>query len=385
MNYLKLLLRGLFFSFLIISCSNNESVINEPTDQQSSSELTKKDIAFHLIDLMQEKQFKENVFSQLKNQQPSVALSKILDKNNYKSNSKSFKALKNKVHFLDQKNTIKNNSIEVLELWMHQEIKENDFNDVLISFAPEGNENTWTKVEAYTLKKELVYLDPKDPPKQTVIVIEDSGFETLKLEVEKMNDVLRNEGLQNQRFTKTSSKNYTASNKGAIETTKLERIELDDDQEPWISGAAEIYAITSGIRDSNNTPEIKIIPMYYLDHKDEVYYPNQILLFWDDYQYQAANIQLFEKDSGENYQELTQAIVSGVFQIIGIFTAQPWVNVLGQVAGAIIQAMPSGTFTNDDDYVDSFYTIEKNKTYTNYRGAARNAKVTLKPFTVLEN
>ena len=47
--------------------------------------------------------------------------------------------------------------------------------------------------------------------------------------------------------------------------------------------------------------------------------------------------------------------------------------------------MPSEWFTDDDDYVDSFYTIEKNKPYTNYYGAAGNAKVNLRPFTLLEN
>ncbi len=387
MNHLKLLIKSLIISLIIVGCANNESIIdNEAVDNSSDLKLSKKEIAFNLIDLMQNNNFKNILFTQLKNQTPSIALSTILNQNTNQTNTKAFKNLEKQVAYLNEQNSTKNKSVEVLELWLQNEINENDFDNVLISFTPEGNENTWTKVEAYTLTKELVYLDPKEAPKQPVIVIENSGFEALKLEVEKMNEILRKEGLQNERFTKTKfDKGYTPANKANLETTKLERIVLDDDQEPWISGAAEIYAITSGIKDNNNTPEIKIIPMYYLDYKDEVYYPNQILLFWDDYQYQAANIQLFEKDSGENYQELTQAIVSGVFQIIGIFTAQPWVNVLGQVAGAIIQAMPSGTFTNDDDYVDSFYTIEKNKTYTNYKGAARNATVTLKPFTVLAN
>lgn len=201
-----------------------------------------------------------------------------------------------------------------------------------------------------------------------------------------MNKYLREEGVQNMRFAngKPNLDARAAENAG-LETTKLDKIRLNNDEEPWISGAAEVYAITSGIKDAGNKPEIKVIPMYYLDYDGTDYYPNQILLFWNDYKYQAANIQLFEKDDNVNYKSLVSTIVSGVFQIIGTVSTQPWVNVLGQVAGAIIQAMPDQWYTNNDDYVDSFYTIEKNKRYTNHYGARGNAKVNLSPFFVAAN
>lgn len=44
--------------------------------------------------------------------------------------------------------------------------------------------------------------------------------------------------------------------------------------------------------------------------------------------------------------------------------------------------MPSGWFANDDDYVDSFYTLEKGRYYTGYLGAARNATLSLAPYTL---
>ena len=234
--------------------------------------------------------------------------------------------------------------------------------NVLFSFAPEGDEKSWSVIEAYNMNKEVVYLDVNKVPDQPVIVVETNGFETLKKEVELMNEYLRKEGVQNSRFEKLGNNLSDLSSRAqGLETTKLDKVRLNDDEEPWISGAAEVYAITSGIKDSSNSPEIKVIPMYYLDHDGRDYYPNQILLFWDDYEYQAANIQLFEKDDNTNYKDLVSTIVSGVFQIIGTVSTQPWVNVLGQVAGAIIQAMPNSWYTNNDDYVDSFYTIEKNK------------------------
>lgn len=201
-----------------------------------------------------------------------------------------------------------------------------------------------------------------------------------------MNKYLREEGVQNQRFNKGDAElNKMFSGKNALETTKLDKIRLNNDEEPWISGAAEIYAITSGIKDGGNKPEIKVIPMYYLDYDETDYYPNQILLFWDDYKYQAANIQLFEKDDNINYKNLVTTIVNGVFQIVGTVSTQPWIGVLGQVAGAIIQAMPNDWYTNNDDYVDSFYTIEKYKEYRDYSGARKNATVALSPFYVSPN
>jgi len=39
---------------------------------------------------------------------------------------------------------------------------------------------------------------------------------------------------------------------------------------------------------------------------------------------------------------------------------------------------------NDDDYVDSFYTLEKGRTYVDYPGAAKNATVSLSPYRLLE-
>ena len=253
----------------------------------------------------------------------------------------------------------------------------------LFHLPPYEEEDQMKPIKAFNLNGETIYLDPVNAPNFPVIVVETSGFEALKVETEFMNKFFKEAGLQTgEAIEKLSNAN---KNREGLETTKLDKIRLNDDQEPWISGAAEIYAITSGIRNSDNEPEIKVIPMYYLDEDDKDYYPNQVLLFWDDYAYQAANIQLFEKDDNTSYQDLASAIVNGVFQIAGTLSGQPWVNVLGQVANAILEAMPEQWFTNNDDYVDSFYTIEKNKNYTNYYGASGNAKVNLSPFFIQSN
>lgn len=390
MRFPRILFAGIIASTVMSSCSNSEELNYQSesgllnVDQQ----VNKKEVALELIDLMKNQSFKTKTLHLLENQEPSVPLSKVLNESaSFVGKSTSYQNLATKASQLESfANEGTPDKIEILELWMLNSNKTKDFSNVLFSFAPEGDEKNWSVIEAYNMNKEVVYLDVNKVPDQPVIVVETNGFETLKREVALMNEYLRKEGVQNSRFEKLGN-NLSDLNSRAqgLETTKLDKIRLNDDEEPWISGAAEVYAITSGIKDSSNSPEIKVIPMYYLDHDDRDYYPNQILLFWDDYEYQAANIQLFEKDDNTNYKDLVSTIVNGVFQIIGTVSTQPWVNVLGQVAGAIIQAMPNSWYTNNDDYVDSFYTIEKNKSYTNYYGARGNAKVNLSPFFVASN
>lgn len=388
----RILFGALLASMLFIGCNNSEELVtgsDNLVEQQTSDLVNKKEAAFQFIDLMKNQSFKEKTVELLINQQPSVSMSKILEQTSeFVGSEEAYKSLASKTTMLESRASkdAAPDKIEILEVWMHNGKRIDDFSNVLFSFAPEGDEETWNRIEAYTIDKEVVYLDSKIAPSQTVIIIETDGFETLKKEVAYMNKYLQEGGVQNERFLNSSfDLNAISARNTGLETTKLDKIRLNDDEEPWVSGAAEVYAITSGIKDDKNNPEIKVIPMYYLDHDDTDYYPNQILLFWDDYQYQAANIQLFEKDDNTNYKDLVSAIVNGVFQIIGTVSTQPWVSVLGQVAGAIIQAMPDSWYTNNDDYVDSFYTIEKNKNYNNYYGARRNAKINLSPFYVAPN
>ncbi|MFL0204428.1 DUF3103 family protein [Tenacibaculum maritimum] len=390
MKTLQTLMKTLVVSLLLVGCNNSDelTVLDQKLETNS---INKKEVTLDFIDLMKDVAFKDMTLGLLKEQKPSVVMSKILEEGAKTGavHQKAYNSLSKRATQSESRSVAESDSdkLEILEVWMHNPKNNVDFSNVLFSFAPEGNEKDWSVIEAYTMNKEVVYLDVKNPPKQPVIVIETDGFETLKKEVEYMNAQLRLEGVQNARLAggKMAFKSNSAAHEGdhdGIQTTKLDKISLDNDEEPWIKGAAEIYAITSGIRggEDGNKPEIKVIPMYYLDYEGTDYYPNQILLFWDDYGYEAANIQLFEKDDNINYKDLVTTIVNGVFQIIGTVSTQPWVNVLGQVAGAIIQAMPNSWYTDSDDYVDSFYTVQKYETYTDYRGARGNAKVNMSPF-----
>lgn len=377
----------LAFVTVLASCQKQSEVTPENnTITTTSATINKDKVALDVVNLLNQQSSRNSILNSLKAQKPSVALTTILDQ--VKAQGVNNTATQNLRQAVTQseatyKNVEAPENVEVPELWLHQPAGDIDASQLLVAYAPtQKDESEWTKVKAYNLKGEVVYLDPFKKPEVPVVVVETDGYEALKVEVAYMNKELKKKGLQN--FTnRSAAKKRTTS--GGLETTKLDRIRLNDDKEPWISGAAEIYAITSGIRGNNKEAQVNVIPMYYLDTDGKTYYPNQVLLFWDDYDYQAANIQLFEKDDNTNYKDMVAIIVDGIFKITGMLTEVPVVSALGQIANAIIQAMPDSWFTNDDDYVDSFYTIEKNRTYRNHNGAGGNANVDLTPFFIPAN
>lgn len=249
-----------------------------------------------------------------------------------------------------------------------------DTSDMLVAFEPAGDDKQWKEVEAYDRHGNVYKLDAKKQPAMPVLVADINGQEDLRAGVAMMNAALKSRGWGGLNIRPRA---------GYVETTKLDKIRLAVDEEPWISGKAEVYALVSGINPSEEKPTIAVVDMPYLDYAETDYYPNQLVLFWSNYRYAAANLQLFEHDDNTNYQDLVVAIVSGVEKILQIF--KPEYSAIATIAGAIVQAMPGSWFTNDDDYVDSFYTLEKGKTYTDYKGVGGNATVTLTPYRLREN
>ncbi|MFL6658140.1 MAG: DUF3103 family protein [Massilia sp.] len=253
-----------------------------------------------------------------------------------------------------------------------------DWKNLLVAYAPSGRKKTWTTVEAFDNKGASYRLDVQKAPSVPVLIVGLNRTEAHRAGIAVMNRHLQAAGLQKIAPMAKAGVAPLAAN---IETTKLTRVRLNNDEEPWISGAAEVYAIVSGVSPDQAKPTLTIVDMPYLDYDGTDYSPNQILIFWSDYRYAAANVQLFEHDDNTNYQSLAVALSQGVTAILGAFA--PAYAVIGQVATAILQAMPANWFSNDDDYLDSFYTLEKGRSYTNYMGAAGNAKVSLEPYTLI--
>lgn len=251
-----------------------------------------------------------------------------------------------------------------------------DWDAIPVAFTPAGEEDEWTVISAFDASGNIVELDPVVQPDFPVLVAGIDAREDLRAGIAYINDELVRRGLQ----TPIDQVRPAAA---STETSKLDYIRLNDDHEPWVSGAAEVYALVSGVDFDQDHVQIQAVDMPYLDHDGNNYYPNQILIFWENYRFAAANVQLYEHDDNTNYQTLVQALVSAVEAVLSL--TAPQYAIIARIANEIIAAMPSGWFSNDDDYVDSFYTLEKGSTYSSYYGAAGSARITLTPYTLQGN
>lgn len=80
-------------------------------------------------------------------------------------------------------------------------------------------------------------------------------------------------------------------------TTKVDSIYLNDDEEPWVLGDAEIYSIVSGFGLDGNV-RVDTVTMPYPDDDHTTCYPNQILVNWSNYKYNEADVTLAQSSSG---------------------------------------------------------------------------------------
>lgn len=255
----------------------------------------------------------------------------------------------------------------------------------LYAYEPDGNDATWQFIEAFDRFGGTHRLDVHRMPERPVLVVDIDARKDLAAGIELMRERLMAFG---QRPMPTLDVGTTATTTPGVSAaatstpvTMLDRISLHDDQEPWISGSAEVYAIVNGVDPSRDAPALDIVDMPYLDNDGTTYSPNQVLIFWDRYRWAAANVILMEHDDNTNYQELVAALFTIASQILTA-VGQPQISALVALGSGLVQQMPGNWFTNDDDYVDSFYTLEKNHTYTNYAGAGGNAVVSLRPYAI---
>lgn len=305
--------------------------------------------------------------------QPAVA--------NSQSNARSMQDLRQFDEALRRYKGIDKISSGLLQLRLYQPMGRNvtqaELNQVLVAFKPAGDDKKWSVVEAYDSQGNVYRLDARRAPSFPVLVVDIDAKEDLRAGLSVANQLLAEHGLQTAMQSNRQAPS-AAQREDGIETAKLDAIRLKDDQEPWVSGAAEVYALVSGVQVGQAKAQIELVDMPYLFYDHETYKPNQILIFWSNYRYGAANVLLYEHDDNTNYKDLALALISGVEKILGAF--KPEYAMIAAVARAILQAMPSSWFANDDDYLDSFYTLEKNRRYVDYNGVANNATITLTPY-----
>ena len=343
----------MFGAFGAFGCATSAPA--EPPGQASADQTFKRTTAAHLAEVLTDTTTREQLVGELRQRGP-LALTELT-------------ALIGDIGDVA--------SSGVPEIWLREPTAGPDSANLLVAYAPAGNKRTWTEIPAYALGGDAVTLDPQRAPDGPVLVIETHGRLAMQQEVAAANLMLQGAGLQHV-ASKTEPLNATG-----IQTTRLDSIRLVNDEEPWILGAAEIYAIVSGVIGSND-PQMLIVDMPYLDFDGTTYTPNQILVNWSNFAFQVANIGLFEHDSSTSYQYLITAIISAV-GAAGSLAGLPVVQAVTDIANRIIAAIPASVFSNYDDFADVFYTIEETKTYTGLVGASQNATVSLTPFFVVAN
>lgn len=256
----------------------------------------------------------------------------------------------------------------------------------LVTFIPKGDEKSWQSIQAFDTQGQIHHLDLFETPEQPVLVVDVDTKVDLYAGIKKLNQALAKKGLAPEPL-KSGSKHHrrlaedtstSSSNKG-YKFTKLERIYVLDDKEPWIKGKAEFYALVSGIHVQKDKPLISAVDMPYLTQHEQEYRPNQMVVAWGQHRFNAANIMLYEQDGNFNYKKIINHLVEATATLADMAGYQDISSIIN-IGNAILQAMPNDWYEDSDDFVDAFYMIERNKTYSNYPGAANNVTASFLPF-----
>lgn len=222
-----------------------------------------------------------------------------------------------------------------------------------------------TAFAAYTSTGAAVTIDTANIPQRPVLLVEVNTAKALPAGVHVMQQILSDNGVGHQVVSTASTTGYWA--------TKIDAVELSNDEEPWWKGAAEIYSIVGGF-DLNGVATVNIVQMPYLDYDGTIYYPNQLLVQFNNYKYNLADVVMMEDDGDTNYQSLAEAITDALLTIADQGQYIPLVN-------PILNAIPESWWTDDPDYVDSWYTLATTTSGRIY-GAAANGWMDVEPYWV---
>jgi hypothetical protein len=256
-------------------------------------------------------------------------------------------------------------------VWPPEGPRRIDWSKALFAVRPQAPAPAW--VEAYDLEGRMVRLDPETRPGVPVVMVGTDRREAVRAGVEAVNLGLAGAGFNSQ--------HQGADPASPMLCAKLTAIRLAEDQEAWWKDGLEVYALVSGIDPTQAKPNIKLVNLPYLAHDATTYFPNQVLLFWSDFRFGAANIQLWNHGDGTNYQKILAAVLKGVAAAMaaGGAPAFSWIPAL---ADAIVEAMPASWWTDSDTWLDTFYTLERGPSYQDLMGSGQTARITLVPWVL---
>ncbi|MCI0386891.1 DUF3103 family protein [Streptomyces sp. CNQ085] len=225
-----------------------------------------------------------------------------------------------------------------------------------------------TTVTAYDSTGRSHTLDAHRLPERPVYVVGVDAERAVAAGMAVLREELARHGLPT-----TAPVNSASTASDGFWTSRITSVRLSDDEEPWFKGDAEIYSLVAGFGQDGKV-RVDPVDMPYLDEDGKTYRPNQILVNWSYYKYNLADVVMMEEDGGTNYRSLAKAIAGALLTIIDAGAYVPLVN-------AVLDAMPDDWWTDDPDYVDSWYTLARNSAGS-FRGARGNGTMTLEPYWV---
>ena len=239
----------------------------------------------------------------------------------------------------------------------------------LVAAAPSDDDATFTAYDSRGTAHELAI---DTVPDQPVYVVDVDGEKAVTEGLKVIDNTLNAKGLY---VPAPASKVEAAAPLAAagFDTTLINSVRLSDDEEPWVKGDAEIFTLVTGFG-LDGKVRVDTVQMPYLNNDGTTYYPNQILVNWSNYKYNLADVVMMEDDGDTNYQALATALVTALLTITDQGTYIPLVN-------ALLDAIPTSWWTDDPDYVDSWYTLAKTSQGT-LNGAAGNGWMNVSPYYV---
>jgi hypothetical protein len=228
-------------------------------------------------------------------------------------------------------------------------------------------------------------------PSVPMLIVESDSSAALRAGVGVMNAALQDHGQPLQRGAPRLGVLSTpvAGDRPVEQLTLLKSIYLTKDHEPNIEGDAEVFAIVSGVGPDGKA-QIITKDMPWLDHDKRWYTPGMDLINWTDYGTNYVNVQLFEEDGNTNFKELAEAVTKATGDLSVLISPEAPAALIvagvSKIANEILKAMPAVWFENSNDYIDSFYVIERGGNYGTddkpLSGARGEAQVVLTPYEV---
>ncbi|MFF2012294.1 DUF3103 family protein [Streptomyces sp. NPDC058195] len=242
--------------------------------------------------------------------------------------------------------------------------------DPLVAATPSDDDGA-TTFTAYDSQGTAHELRLDSAPTRPVYLVGIDGAKAVAEGLKVVGKALASQGLN----TPAPAAASTLAAASGIDTTRIDSVRVADVQEPFFKGDAEIFALVTGFG-KDGKPRVDTVEMPYLNKEDTTYYPGQVLVNWSNYKYDMADAVMMEDDGDTNYQALAKAIAAVLLTITDQGAYIP-------LADAVLDAIPASWWTDDPDYVDSWYTLAKSSTGKR-NGAAGNGWMTVSPYHVPE-